>query len=64
MGGSLSRGEVQTVTIVITGPTPKARWNRFTRDMDEILNKYRTLNVRLKSIVNEPTARRKRRSRR
>jgi hypothetical protein len=53
MGGFLPLDTQQTVTIVITGPTPKKRWREFTDEMGELLDKYASLHVRLKSIVNE-----------
>ena len=46
--------EVQTVTLVIHGPTPKKQWTHFTREMQELLHKHSRLNVRVRSIVNEP----------
>ena len=53
MGGHLPPDTQQTVTIVITGPTPKKKWREFTNEMGELLDKYTSLHVRLKSIVNE-----------
>lgn len=53
MGGYLPPDTQQTVTIVITGPTPKRKWREFTNEMAELVDKYASLHVRVKSIVNE-----------
>jgi len=54
MGSALRSDEMQTVTLVIQGPTPKEGWVKFTREMQALLHKHSRLNVRVKSIINEP----------